>query len=89
MHLIFGSRHPFYKMKIEKSSTENDKDKPGSAPTIKENAKQKDDDVLVLLVGKIIGQQKCRQEEQKKNDTAKNHLFYFKGSKNIDLLNSL
>jgi hypothetical protein len=66
-------------VKIEKSSTENDKNKPGGAPTIKENAKQKDDDVFVLLVGKVISQQKCRQEEQKKNNTAKNHLFYFKG----------
>jgi hypothetical protein len=62
-------------MKIEKSSTENYEDKPGSTPTVKENAEEEDNDVFVLFVGQIIGQQKCRQKEQKKNDTAKNHIF--------------
>jgi hypothetical protein len=75
-------------MKIEKSSTENYEDKPGSTPTVKENAEEEDNDVFVLLVGQIIGQQKCRQKEQKKNDTAKNHLFLFKGCESRNLSDS-
>jgi hypothetical protein len=62
-------------VKIEKSSAENYENKPGCAPTVKEYAEEEDNDVFVLLVGQIIGQQKCRQKEQKKNDTAKNHIF--------------
>jgi hypothetical protein len=66
-------------MKIKKCGAKNYKDKPRRTPTVKENTEEKNDDVFVLLISQIIRKQKCRQKEQKKNDTAKNHLFLFKG----------
>jgi hypothetical protein len=60
-------------MKIYQSSSQNHKNEPRTAPTVKNNAKQQDDNVFQFFRHQIIGENECGEEKEDKKDTAKNH----------------
>jgi len=55
-----GAIHPFNQVEIDKGSAENNKNKPGPAPAVKENTGNQDNNVLEFFWNKVINKQKCR-----------------------------
>ena len=61
-------------MEIKECGAEDDEDEFRRAPTVEEDAEEKDGYVLELLGNQVIRDQKSRQESEKENDAAEYHI---------------
>jgi len=70
-----GLGHPSYQVEINEGGTQDNEYEFWRSPAVKENTEHQDDDVLVFLIGKMVGDQESREKVQKENYTAKNHIY--------------
>jgi hypothetical protein len=66
--------HGAHHVKIDAGEQEQNKNKTGSSPAVKEKTEHEYDRVLVFITGQVIGKKEKRKKIEKESDAAEDHV---------------